>query len=1154
MPAGLPRNPYIAGDPVGKTPAFVGREDVLRAVKRVLSHPNENAITLYGQRRIGKTSILQWLEAHLPEEGAYRPVYFDLMGYAGRPLGEILSALAAAIARTLRQPRPQLSQPLEEGFRTWLEGILSETLPAQEALVLLMDEFDVQADPHADKGAKLHFFAYMRDLRRLDLQRLQFVFVLGRTLDDLDIVAKGLFKDLRSLRVSLFSREETERVVRLSERDGSLTWHDDAVAQVWDWAGGHPYLTQALCASVWERAYEAADEAGEDGPPPVTPDQVDAAVPDALARSENMFTWLWDGLGPAERIVAAALAAAGPGVVGEDTLTRILNEAGVGIVMRELRNAPRLLQEWDILAPADGGYRFRVEMLRRWIEAHKPLSRVQDELDRLNPVAENLYQAARGLYQSGQWEPAVDLLQQALEVNPNHLGAQELLAEAYLAQGNLDEAQKVLEGLHDLAPQRARPRLKQVYLQRAEQAADDEQRLAWYEKVLALYSEDPQAREGLQALWQARGEQALAKGDLAAASKAFAQALTYGETPLLRQKLEEVQTQQRQQAVEAGLREVRRLEEAQAYPEAYEKLQTLAKTYSQARDWTPELERLERLSRLEALYRQALAHLEAGEREPAQRLLAQVIALDPAYREAARYLYVALHQEDPVEVARERGRLAASLKQAQQALAQGKKGMEEQERRRGLEKTSETQGLGKQETLHGDQETTQSPTPRPRMPRLSPWNPRDYLRLLWWILVTPQALQRYREQYGQDAERAVGGRLAYTLILWPSLIPAWGLALGVLPRQAGAWAPDTYIGWAAGLGGLWLLVMFLFDILERVANSDGVLGAALGGAWGRAVHAAFPAHTAGPGAYALVGMGAVVAASTHAPITAILVIFELTNDYRIIPPLMLACVVGVLLSGLMHRESIYTEKLARRGIRLREGRDVNLLRSIRVGEVMDRTPATVPASAPLPALIERLLADGNHELLVTDASGALVGTVTLAEVGAILPEAEALGPLVRAADAANGAVPVLLPTDTLDLAMQLFGRAHREELPVCEDRRTRKVVGTLTRDAVIGTYNRRLIQADLVGSFASLLEAVAAARRVVLPGGYVLTEVEIPAPLHGRTLAEAGIRSRFGVEVLLVRRPGSEDAELPAAGTRLEPGDRLLVLGPAEAIAALREA
>ena len=81
----LPLNPYIAGNPVGDSPAFVGRDDVVRDVLRVLRRPQDNAIVLYGQRRIGKTSILQHLRVQLPEEGPYRPVYFDLQYKAAGP-------------------------------------------------------------------------------------------------------------------------------------------------------------------------------------------------------------------------------------------------------------------------------------------------------------------------------------------------------------------------------------------------------------------------------------------------------------------------------------------------------------------------------------------------------------------------------------------------------------------------------------------------------------------------------------------------------------------------------------------------------------------------------------------------------------------------------------------------------------------------------------------------------------------------------------------------------------------------------------------------------------------------------------------------------------------------------------------------------------
>ncbi len=494
-------NPYIAGDPVGKTSAFVGREDVLREVLRVLRHPQQNAVVLYGQRRIGKTSILQWLEAHLPEEGPYRPVYLDLMNYSGQPLVALLQDLARGIARALGQPRPVLEGDVRESFREQFIPQMLDALPEATALVLLMDEFDVQADPDADREIKRAFFSYMRALRQVAPQRLQFVFVLGRTIDDLDIVARGLFKDLPSKRVSLLSRKDTEALIRLAEQQGSLRWTHPAVEAIWDLTRGHPYLVQALCYEVWETLHEGWE--GE-GIPKAHKAHVEAAVEPVLERSAHIFAWIWEDLGPAEKVAAAALAEAGRGPVSEDRLEAILTENGVRILIRELRDAPRQLQAWDILEKVEGGYRFRVELLRRWIAEHHPLDRTQDELDRINPVADNLYQAGRGLYEGGDLEGARDTLERALGLNPSHQGALELLGEIALAQGDLDAAQKALEALLELSPRRARERLVQVYFRRAEATTDDREQEQWYRRALEVWPENRQAREALQALEAAR--------------------------------------------------------------------------------------------------------------------------------------------------------------------------------------------------------------------------------------------------------------------------------------------------------------------------------------------------------------------------------------------------------------------------------------------------------------------------------------------------------------------------------------------------------------------------------------------------------------------------------------------------------------------------
>lgn len=497
----IPINPYIAGDPVGNSPAFVGREDVLREVLKTLRSPNQNAITLYGQRRIGKTSMLQYLRPRLPQEGKYRAVYFDLQDKSAWPLPRLLAELARALADEMGWSAPTLPTDQTEPFRLWLKNALA-SLPAETSLVLLFDEFDVLADPQAGTAAA-EFFPYLRGLLSLDPARLQFVFVLGRNITDLSSIALSVFKGTPSKRVSLLSQADTVKVARLSEQNGTLFWPDSAIEAIWSLTHGHPYLTQALCSQVWEAAYDESP----DEPPRVTPGMVEAAVAPTLDASRNMLEWLWKGLGPAEKVVSAALAGAGNVVVDETRLEQVLRESGVRILIRELQNAPQLLADWDILEAADGGYVFRVELLRRWLVAYHPLSRTQDELDRIQPAADGLFRAAEAFYGQGDLPQAETLLQQAIRTNPNHLRANELLAEILIGGNRLPEAREKLEKLLELAPHSARPRLVQVYLLQAQAAPDDKTRLALYEKVLGLDPTRPEARAGVEKIRQLEQEE-----------------------------------------------------------------------------------------------------------------------------------------------------------------------------------------------------------------------------------------------------------------------------------------------------------------------------------------------------------------------------------------------------------------------------------------------------------------------------------------------------------------------------------------------------------------------------------------------------------------------------------------------------------------------
>ncbi len=625
-----PQNPYTAGNPVGNSPAFIGRDDVLEAVRGVLGDAQHHGIVLYGQRRIGKTSILQHLARWLPAGGGPRAVYFDLQDKAAWPVGKIMASLASTIARELGLPEPVPGPDPEAWFRKdWLPPVLGG-LAEGGSLAVLLDEFDVLADTGSYKAASEAFFSALQTLLAGAAPRLKLVFVIGRNLEDLSYLAGPLFKALPSKHVSLLPREEAGRVVRMSEANGSLSWSDGAVEATWALTHGHPYLLQHLCWQVWQRARAKGEPKGA-----VTAAEVEAAVSPTLDASRNALQWLWDGLPPAGRVVASALAKAGPGAISEERLRRVLTESGVRLVIRDLTDAPKLLQEWDLLEAVDGGHRFLVELLRRWIAQYKPLSRVQEELDKINPFADTLYQGGEAYYRNGKFDQAVAQLREALEINPRHLKASELLAEILIDRSAWDEAQQVLERLRESYSGGAGPQLVRVFLGRAQAATDEAKRLSWYEKALELDGQDTAAIEGKRAVWKDRGDRARAEGKFAEAAKAYAEAK---REDLLQFSLEELRTLE----LERVRAEVLRLEETEHYEEALDAIRQAAGLH----DWAPDVERLTRAARTLADYQRASGALKEGDRETAMRLFAGVVAVDPRYKEVSKLLYEAVSGTD----------------------------------------------------------------------------------------------------------------------------------------------------------------------------------------------------------------------------------------------------------------------------------------------------------------------------------------------------------------------------------------------------------------------------------------------------------------------------------------------------------------------------
>lgn len=329
------------------------------------------------------------------------------------------------------------------------------------------------------------------------------------------------------------------------------------------------------------------------------------------------------------------------------------------------------------------------------------------------------------------------------------------------------------------------------------------------------------------------------------------------------------------------------------------------------------------------------------------------------------------------------------------------------------------------------------------------------------------------------------------------------------------------------------------------------LGAMTGGLLGTALHTQFPWSTASSGAYALVGMGAVVAATTHTPISAILILFEITQRIEIIPPLMAACVLSTLVASRLQRESIFTMKLKRLGIELGGEQQVNPLKALFVSDVVDRTPEVVPESASFEALVDLIVRSPHTEFFVENAQRELLGSISLAELRRVLLEREYLRSVVVAGDLVVSNHPRVTLDDDLDLAMQILDRENVDEVAVVDRESLRKLQGSVHRRDVVHAWSQELLRRDLAGGIASSLGTVERTHEVELGGDFVVREVPAPHSAAGRTLAALDLRARTGALVLLIRRPSAGRNALvrvPAPGDRVEDGDVLIAAGSREAL------
>jgi CIC family chloride channel protein len=388
-------------------------------------------------------------------------------------------------------------------------------------------------------------------------------------------------------------------------------------------------------------------------------------------------------------------------------------------------------------------------------------------------------------------------------------------------------------------------------------------------------------------------------------------------------------------------------------------------------------------------------------------------------------------------------------------------------------------------------------------------------------------------------------------------------AIGIFLHQVFGSSVETIHAMLTGalpvalLGALLIAKMLATSITLSSGGSGGVfapslfLGAATGGFLGSIFHALFPAYTASSGAYALVTMGAVVAAATHAPITAIIIIFELTSDYRIIAPLMAACVVSTLVASRFEVDSIYTIKLRSRGIDVHKKEEPNVLKELYVRDIIDPDPVVIPASARFATLLDLVVKSPDNEFFVVNDRQEYLGAVSLSQVRRLIFEGEDLALIAVAGDLVDPTRPTLHEEDNLDVVMRLLSTGNYDALAVVDARDSHRLLGVVRQRDVIHARNQAILERDLAGALSSTLTVAGRVHQVDVGDGYVLQEIPAPHSFCGHSLRELDVRARYGVQVVFVRsrrdQKGSRRLAVPNADTAIESGDTLIVAGPKSA-------
>ncbi len=360
-----------------------------------------------------------------------------------------------------------------------------------------------------------------------------------------------------------------------------------------------------------------------------------------------------------------------------------------------------------------------------------------------------------------------------------------------------------------------------------------------------------------------------------------------------------------------------------------------------------------------------------------------------------------------------------------------------------------------------------------------------------------------------------------------------------------------------------LIIFILKFILVPIATNAGAFGGLfapslfLGASFGYIIHFALLNYLSinlDLSSVILISMGAMLGGIHTIPITAIMMIFEMTQDYSFILPLMLAIISSTLLVQISLKGTVHKKKLERDGFSFQQNDDYSVLNEIKIEEIPLKEIHSINENTNISAIVSKFLETPENILYVMNGNNELVGFIQEKEIRPILNDYEIIKDVLVAKDISNPRVVTIDSKSSLDDALRVMMKYNLTEIPVVDKSSdTKKVSGIITLQEIQSILSKESFKNQFTSSLAAELKTLKPRQTIKVSDDYSIKEIRVPDSLIGKTLAETRIRNKFNIEILMIKKNKtsidgvSEDTIITAEPNyRFEAEDELVIFGKDE--------